>query len=230
MLVGVLVFLNNKGTIIEINTADPKRSQENQVLGGMPKNPPVSNSARDLTGANDLNAITLHWERDPRAVEYVLFRRDSLEGSFVEVSRLPAGLQFPTNAQDVTPDARTKTLCYRLEAIGTQGELVRVYEAVCVEQYNVASRSHELFGLEKRTQPDTMCIRDNLFIDAGRMSEEEIRNFLASRNSFLKDPLLDVDNVLTNPAREIFQAAVFFEINPQVILATMEKEQRAVTS
>ncbi len=36
---------------------------------------------------------------------------------------------------DVTPDARLKDLCYKVEAIDVKGNVIRRYEPVCVPKF-----------------------------------------------------------------------------------------------
>jgi len=98
-------------------------------------NPTVSNSKNDLLGSNDLESIGLWWDREERATEYVLFRSESINGPFVEIGTLPAGLQRRTNATDFTPDALIKTLCYKIEALDDKGTVIRVYEPVCIPKF-----------------------------------------------------------------------------------------------
>jgi len=58
---------------------------------------------------------------------------------------------------------------------------------------------------------------------------ETIRYFLKQQGSCLANPLKDVDGVTIDVPQLIHDAAVEHRINPKVILATMQKEQSAIT-
>lgn len=58
---------------------------------------------------------------------------------------------------------------------------------------------------------------------------ETIRYFLKQERSCLANPLNDVDGVTIDVPQLIHDAAVKYRINPKVILATMQKEQSAIT-
>ena len=61
------------------------------------------------------------------------------------------------------------------------------------------------------------------------MSAAEIRAFLASRGSYFRQTITDVDGVQFDPATVIAQAAAQHRINPKVILVTLQKEHSGVT-
>src|SRR5687768_18083660 len=52
--------------------------------------------------------------------------------------------------------------------------------------------------------------------DFAAMSAAEIRAFLVSQNSYFKQTIPDVDDVLFDPATVIAQAAAQYRINPEV--------------
>jgi N-acetylmuramoyl-L-alanine amidase len=58
---------------------------------------------------------------------------------------------------------------------------------------------------------------------------EEIRNFLGWQNSCLADPIVDADGLVMDIPSLLYQTAVNRSINPQILLAIMEKEQNALT-
>ncbi|MBI2451142.1 MAG: hypothetical protein HYV52_02265 [Parcubacteria group bacterium] len=99
------------------------------------KNPTIANSANDLVGNNNLESIGLIWDREEGAVEYVIFRSDFISGPFVEFRRIRAGIEIRANTEDITPDARTKTLCYKIEARDIAGKIIRIYEPICVPKW-----------------------------------------------------------------------------------------------
>ncbi len=58
---------------------------------------------------------------------------------------------------------------------------------------------------------------------------DEIREFLAWQNSCLFEPIVDADGLVMDIPSLIYQSSVNRSINPQVLLAVMEKEQNAIT-
>jgi hypothetical protein len=61
------------------------------------------------------------------------------------------------------------------------------------------------------------------------MTAAEIRAFLASRGSYFRQTIADVDGVQFDPATVIANAAAQYRINPKVILVTLQKEHSGVT-
>ena len=61
------------------------------------------------------------------------------------------------------------------------------------------------------------------------MTAAEIRAFLASRGSYFRQTITDVDGVAFDPATVIANAAAQYRISPKVILATLQKEHSGVT-
>lgn len=71
---------------------------------------------------------------------------------------------------------------------------------------------------------------DSTFTGELDISVAQIRNFLSSKGSCLANPILDVDGQEIDIPSLIYQASQRYEINPKVILATMQKEQSAITN
>jgi hypothetical protein len=76
---------------------------------------------------------------------------------------------------------------------------------------------------------DTAWLTDEDLEDDYDTSVETIRAFLERQGSCLADPMLDVDGVTIDVPQLIHDAALAYHINPKVILATMQKEQSAIT-
>ena len=70
---------------------------------------------------------------------------------------------------------------------------------------------------------------DNVFTGELDTQVSQIRNFLSEQGSCLANPLTDVDGQTIDVPALIIQAAQRYDINPKVILATMQKEQSAIT-
>ena len=130
ILTGIYFWLQRASTHPVDTQATPTTDSATKI-----KNPTISNSANDLRGNNNLEAIGLTWTPDEQAAEYALFRSDSINGPFVEIGRVPAGPDRRTNAEDITADALTKTLCYKIEARDASGETIRIYEPICVPKW-----------------------------------------------------------------------------------------------
>ncbi len=58
---------------------------------------------------------------------------------------------------------------------------------------------------------------------------EQIRNFLAWQHSCLVTPITDADGLVMDIPSLIYQSAINRSINPQILLAIMEKEQNAIS-
>ncbi len=97
-----------------------------------PKNPTTQNTKADFGGTNLGDSIHFSWSPADRANEYVRFRSLSINGPWEEEGHILGSL---TNGVDVTPGAREKTLCYRLEARDEKGSVVRDYEPICVPKF-----------------------------------------------------------------------------------------------
>jgi hypothetical protein len=75
-----------------------------------------------------------------------------------------------------------------------------------------------------------LCIAEPDFVNLTSMSLQQIRDFLTTHNSFMRNSFTDVDGTITvDAALEIYNAATANGINPQVVLATLQKESSAVT-
>ncbi len=78
---------------------------------------------------------------------------------------------------------------------------------------------------------NSMCLTDSDFTDKGTMSEADIEKFLKKHGSFLRDEsLTDTDGTTIDPAEIIYETAKANEINPQVLLAMLQKESSACTT
>jgi pSer/pThr/pTyr-binding forkhead associated (FHA) protein len=76
---------------------------------------------------------------------------------------------------------------------------------------------------------DTAFLTDDQLVNVDSMTEAEIRAFLGSRNSYFYGEISDVDGEIFDAATVIAQAAQRYGINPQVLLATLEKESSGVS-
>lgn len=113
----------------------------------------VQNSARDLDGLNMGDQVILGWSLEDRAAEYVLFRAPSLEGPWEERGRVDSvAARTGGSKVDITPDARLKDLCYKVDALDAKGKVVRRYEPICVPKF-VEKKRQSLNPLDLRLRP-----------------------------------------------------------------------------
>ncbi|MFW6155062.1 MAG: right-handed parallel beta-helix repeat-containing protein [Planctomycetota bacterium] len=89
---------------------------------------------------------------------------------------------------------------------------------------------------ELNTTPSQQWVYNSAFLtdeqigDYGSMAVEQVRGFLADHGSYFRGPVADVDGVVFDLATVIVDAAHQHSINPQVLLATLEKESVGVTT
>ena len=76
---------------------------------------------------------------------------------------------------------------------------------------------------------NTPFLTDAQLVAGSSMTANEIRAFLASRNSYFRQSVADVDGVVFDPAAVIAEAAQQYTISPKVLLATLQKEHSGVT-
>jgi hypothetical protein len=200
-------------------------------------NPSHFNPENDLWGLNYGDFISLWWAPQEGASEYILSRSFSSEGPWEEDVRTS-----DSKAVDFTPDARVTDLCYRVEALDANSVVIRSYDPVCIPKFvenpqaatsnlkeQIFANTLQPYNTTTTPQPyNTMCLSDAQFVDVNTMTLQQIKTFLADRNSFLRTDIEDVDGVIINPAQLIFDAAQEEGINPQVLLTTMQKESGAV--
>ncbi len=215
--------LPNSFLTIEIRRADP--------------NTTIFNNAGDLWGLNMGDFVGLWWEPTEQAAEYALSRSPSIGGPWEEIARIPLAKGVDS------PPAENSEVCYQVEALGANGAVLRTHNPICIPTHGQDNAPARLAGestaadsrgplitLSSSSQVDTMCLSDTEFVNEDVMSLSDIEELLASKNSFLRGDIKDVDGALITPAQIIFQAAQASHISPQVLLATLQKEQGAVTA
>jgi hypothetical protein len=104
--------------------ADPARAQSGV------------NNRNDLWGDNMGDFIGLWWSDEPSSALYVMYRSTSQNGPWQEIGRIESDVSRTSGGKvDYTPDARLKTLCYKVEALDAAGRVVRTYQPMCVPRY-----------------------------------------------------------------------------------------------
>ncbi|MFA4917115.1 MAG: hypothetical protein WC560_10650 [Syntrophales bacterium] len=203
----------------------------------------VGNKNYDLRSLNMKDQIVLWWSSEERASRYVIYKAYSIDGPWTEWGSGYAG--EPMNEVDITSEAETRDLCYKIEALDSSGKVIRRYEPICVPKWqteesalpltmeNLSDTSVEP-AIAGSTQTSSasyndMCLSDNDFTNTSTMSYEDIKKFLQDKDSFLKeDGVKDVNGHVFDPTEFIDFAAQTYGINPQVLLTTLQKESGAV--
>jgi len=104
--------------------------------------------------------------------------------------------------------------------------LDRLYtEAVGAANMKVAAER----AMQQPPDYNTAFLTDAQLEDYASMTSEQIRFFLVRYNSYFRQPIQDVDGVTFDPSSVLVQAASQYQINPRVLLATLEKECNGVT-
>ena len=92
------------------------------------------NPQGDLLGENMGDNIAFNWADEDGAVQYIVYKSLSITGPWQELGRT-ADVGIGGAKVDVTPDARLKDLCYKIEAIDAKGNVIRKYEPMCVPKF-----------------------------------------------------------------------------------------------
>ncbi len=80
--------------------------------------------------------IVFNWVDQDGATEYIVYRSPSANGPWEELSRINDDAARTSGSKvDVTPDARVKDLCYKVEAINAKGNVIKRYEPICVAKF-----------------------------------------------------------------------------------------------
>ncbi|MBI3932228.1 MAG: hypothetical protein HY317_02335 [Acidobacteria bacterium] len=228
------------GNVVEVEVRGEPGSVLTVEIRRAEPNPTASNARGDLDAARLGDQVVLWWSREPQAESYVFFRATSSDGPWEEILRHDAAEAGSGGATDSTPEASQRPLCYRIEAVA-QGRVVRRYAPVCLPALDGLSRTEAEAALGREaavaaapTTPasdpaNNLCLGDDEFTDHTSMDLAGIREFLRSRDSFLRGRIRDVDDVEIEPAAALADAARDSRISPRVLLTTLQKEQGAVT-
>ena len=178
-----------------------------------------------------------------------------LDGASLPPGKNPSTVDFGASTDTGQPradndDFRGATTYYRMQALDATSAVVKDYAAIAVPPYveekasGAASKklANPFAGVTGKAATacggpciqDQPFIKDSDFTNNGTMNLDQIRQLLSDRNSFLQGnnthQIADVDGQLIDPGQLINDAAQNNNINPQVILATLQKESSAITS
>ena len=113
--------------MLSIMLASPLASSANPSGAG------VMNAAGDLSGTNYGDSIQLVLAQQSGAHEYILYRAYSGSGPWTVWASVSADAR---SLVDLRPEAKSKTLCYRVEAKNKAGAIIHKYQLICVPPYN----------------------------------------------------------------------------------------------
>jgi hypothetical protein len=94
----------------------------------------ASSSSRDFGGENRGDFIMLQWDPTDSAAWYFVYVAYSSNGPWsllFETDNTPGG----GAKVHMTPDARTRDLCYKVDAKDATGTVIKTYEPICVPKY-----------------------------------------------------------------------------------------------
>ncbi len=129
------VALNPSNTMV-VELQGPTGSFVNVEIREAEPNSGVQNPQGDLWGGNMGDQILFNWVEKDGATEYIIYRSTSTNGSWEELSRINDDAARTSGGKvDVTPDARVKDLCYKVEAINDKGNVIKKYEPICVPKF-----------------------------------------------------------------------------------------------
>ena len=199
-----------------------KRVQSDIIAIHVWKSLTVANPENDLWATNQGHSISLCWSDPPeQGVTIVVYRSQTPSGPWQQVWRLPLGSDAPNCAVDGVDGTQTN-LWYRADVLDSTDAIVQTYVSVEVPQDDPQSTA------SATTTPwNDPFISDEKMEDRDGMTLPQIRALLKDLGSFLKDPLLIPDQNGGQPidfALALYSAAQNFQINPQVLLITVQKE------
>lgn len=106
------------------------------VKVGLAQNfPSAQNAKGDLAAENWGDQIVFNWGRTQSAAGYNVYRSESITGPWVEILRITDNSSTTTKV-DITPDARLKNLCYMVRAVNESGQVIYMYQPICVPKFN----------------------------------------------------------------------------------------------
>ncbi len=173
-----------------------------------------------LVATGGTSQIDLSWNAPSNdggsAVQhYEIYRGTSSGGETLYFTTTSAGTTFQNSGNVVSGT----TYYYKVKAVNVIG---------------ASGFSNEASASLQSTPPsngayNTAFLNDVQLEDHSSMTAAQIRTFLQDHNSYFKQTVADVDAVNFDAADVIYQAAQDYQINPKVILATLQKEHQGVT-
>ncbi|MEM1013820.1 MAG: hypothetical protein AAGI46_16565, partial [Planctomycetota bacterium] len=77
--------------------------------------------------------------------------------------------------------------------------------------------------------PSEVFLTDGQLEFGDSMTVPEVRAFLQDQGSYFRVPRLDVDGTTFDLAQVVVDAGLQYDINPQVLLTTLQKEHSGIT-
>ncbi len=96
----------------------------------------AENAQGTLYGENREDHILLQFDTNDSATEYFVYRSTSLTGPWQVSGHFTQGQATTgSGAIEFTPDARLKDLCYKVEALDAKGNVIEMYEPICIPKF-----------------------------------------------------------------------------------------------
>jgi hypothetical protein len=96
----------------------------------------VINPQGDLWGENEGDQIVFNWVYQDGTTKYIIYRSLSVNGPWEVLDEIDdVAARTSGSKEDVTPDARLKDLCYKVEAVDAKGNVTRRSEPICVPKF-----------------------------------------------------------------------------------------------
>jgi hypothetical protein len=96
----------------------------------------AENAQGTLYGENREDHILLQFDTNDSATEYFVYRSTSLTGPWQVSGHFTQGQATTgSGAMEFTPDARLKDLCYKVEALDAKGNVIEMYEPICIPKF-----------------------------------------------------------------------------------------------
>ncbi len=93
----------------------------------------INNATGDVWAENFKDSIALWWVPEDKADQYVIYRAYSKDGPWTELFHFPK--EWPLPAMNGTSEAATTDLYYRIEALDSNGDVIKRYAPLCVPKY-----------------------------------------------------------------------------------------------
>lgn len=186
----------------------------------------IMNASRDFSGDNMGPQIYLHWNDVPDNVAYMrLYRGNSNTGPWTLIAQQLLTIDSPFNYAD-NADGSLQDWYYKLEVYDGQWNVLKTFDIL-----RVPKDAPPCPASSSAAPWNGGFITNQKFTDTEAMSKEQIAALLKYYGSVLsKQGFADNDGVIINPSELIYAAANQHGINPQVLLATLQKESSLVKS
>ncbi len=195
------------------------------------------NPDKNFWALNMKESVVLWFVPPPAStIKLILYRSDSAAGPWAIAEEVLSD-EFKKggigNIVDLI-DGTVSDYYYKAEAVDESGKMVKEYLRVYVPKFvdNPGSfSSQSSFNPASPSVPayNKQFLLDETLENYTTMSLVDIRSLLFKYRSFLATTTLkDVDGILIDPAQIIYNSSQNYKVNPQLIIATIQKESSAI--